>query len=80
VTLLEVLAEVAAVANDAGDTVIVTVPPGSGHPIYQSLRDRPADHAPGAASKGSIHAGSTQEPASLRGCGTEYLREFSPLR
>ncbi len=65
VTLLEVLAEAGGVANDAGDTVIVNRPtqeapsdPSEPPPIG------PEDHALAGASKGSIHAGSAQEPAS----------------
>jgi polysaccharide biosynthesis/export protein len=65
VTILEVLAEAGGLANDAGDTVIVnrpaqetpsdpTEPPAIG----------PEDPASGAVSKGSTHAGPTQEPAS----------------
>src|ERR1700682_1716035 len=65
VTLLEILAEAAGVANDAGDTVIVNRPAQEG----PSDPSEPpaigtADHAPAAVSKGSIHEGSTQEPAS----------------
>jgi len=65
VTLLEVLAESGGVANDAGDTVIVNRPAQEG-PSDPS--EPPAigteDHAPAAASKGSIREGSTQEPGS----------------
>ena len=65
VTLLEVLAEAGGVANDAGDTVIVNRPAQEG-PSDPSEPPAigPADHAPAAVSKGSIHDGSTQEPAS----------------
>src|SRR6267143_1431561 len=65
VTLLEVLAEAGGVANDAGDTVIVNRPAqeGPSDPSEPPVIG-PADHAPGAVSKGSIHAGSRQEPAS----------------
>jgi polysaccharide export outer membrane protein len=65
VTLLEVLAEAGGVANDAGDTVIVNRP-AQEPPADASEPPAigPADHAPAAASKGSIHEGSTQEPAS----------------
>src|SRR5437879_315865 len=65
VTLLEVLAEAGGVANDAGDTVIVN------RPAQEAPSDPteppvigPEDHAPSTASKGSIHEGSKQEPAS----------------
>ncbi len=65
VTLLEVLAEAGGVANDAGDTVIVNRPvqdPPSdpSEPPATGLED----HAPAAASKGSIHAASAQESVS----------------
>jgi polysaccharide export outer membrane protein len=62
VTLLEVLAEAGGVANDAGDTVIVN------RPVQDAPSDPsepPAigteDPAAAAASKGSTHAGPTQE-------------------
>jgi len=65
VTLLEVLAEAGGVANDAGDTVIVN------RPVQVEPSDpseppaiAPENPAPAAASKGSNHEGSTQEPAS----------------
>jgi polysaccharide export outer membrane protein len=65
VTLLEVLAEAGGVANDAGDTVIVN------RPVQVEPSDPseppaigPENPAPAAASKGSSHEGSTQEPAS----------------
>ena len=64
VTLLEILAEAGGVANDAGDTVIVNRPAQEGP---SDPPDPPAigqgDHAPAAASKGSIHEGSTLDPA-----------------
>src|SRR5713226_9669577 len=67
VTLLEVLAEAGGVANDAGDTVIVN------RPAQEAPTDPseppaigPEDHALAAASKGSIHEGSAQEPASAK--------------
>jgi len=65
VTLLEVLAEAGGVANDAGDTVIVNRPvqdPPSdpSEPTAIGLED----HAPAAASKGSIHAASAHESVS----------------
>jgi len=57
------LAEAGGVANDAGDTVIVNrpaqEPPADASEPPAIGR---ADHAPAAASKGSIHEGSTQEP------------------
>jgi polysaccharide export outer membrane protein len=71
VTLLEVLAEAGGVANDAGDTVIVNRP-------VQEERSDPSEPpaigaenpVPAAASKGSNHEGSTQEPASSAAAAT----------
>jgi polysaccharide export outer membrane protein len=64
VTLLEVLAEAGGVANDAGDTVIVNRPAPSDPSDPPAIG--PEDHAPAAASKGSIHEGRAQEPASAK--------------
>jgi polysaccharide export outer membrane protein len=64
VTLLEVLAEAGGVANDAGDTVIVNRPAPSDPSAPPAIG--PEDHAPAAASKGSIDEGPAQEPASAK--------------
>ncbi len=80
VTLLEVLAEAGGVANDAGDTAIVS------RPVQEASADPseppaigPEEQAPAAISKDLTHEGSTPPPASS-GAAAPNAPANSPAR
>jgi len=63
VTLLEVLAEAGGIANDAGDTVIVTRPRVAGFSEVANPQIAPATAAPGSGEPPPLDPPATAEPA-----------------